>query len=116
MTKSELADQLLTGVLVIVGEYRGSHAEIAGYVDRKFGNAIEYVRATHLIERHCFTGLERVLLSERFPETVTTVEQAVATFNYERGRLYAFCIESFKWERGQLLARKSSWAAEPIED
>jgi hypothetical protein len=116
MTKAELADQLLTGALVLVGEYRGSHAELAGYVDKKFGNAIQYVRATHLIERNCFTGLERVLLTERFPDTVTTVEQAIATFHYERGRLYAFYLESFKWERGQLLARKSAWAAELIED
>ncbi len=46
MTASELLEQVLQGVLLIVGEYRGSHAEMAGYVDKKFGTAIQYVRAT----------------------------------------------------------------------
>ncbi len=32
MTTSELLKQVLEGVLLIVGEYRGSHAEEAGYV------------------------------------------------------------------------------------
>lgn len=47
MTTDDLLKQVLQGVLLIVGEYRGSHAEMAGYGDRKFGTAIQYVRATH---------------------------------------------------------------------
>src|SRR5947199_4298244 len=50
MTRAELLCEVLQGVLLIVGEYRGSHAEMAGYVDRKFGNKIEYVRAIHIVE------------------------------------------------------------------
>jgi hypothetical protein len=50
MTRAELAEEVLQGILLIVGEYRGSHAEEAGYVDRKFGNAIRYIRAIHLAE------------------------------------------------------------------
>jgi hypothetical protein len=45
MTGSELLRQVLQGVLLIVGEYRGSYAEMAGYVDKKSGSAIQYVRA-----------------------------------------------------------------------
>ena len=47
MTKEELTADVLKGFLLIVGEYRGSHAEVAGYVDKKTGEAIQHVRATH---------------------------------------------------------------------
>lgn len=40
MTGVELLKEVLQGVLLIVGEYRGSYAEMAGYVDKKSGNAI----------------------------------------------------------------------------
>ena len=35
MTTEELVKQVLQGILVLVGDYRGSHAEMAGYVDKK---------------------------------------------------------------------------------
>jgi len=38
MTGAELLKEVR--VLLIVGEYRGSYAEMAGYVDKKSGNAI----------------------------------------------------------------------------
>ena len=40
MTTEELVKQVLQGILVLVGDYRGSHAEMAGYVDKKSGQAI----------------------------------------------------------------------------
>ncbi len=116
MTQSELLRQVLQGILVIVGEYRGSHAEDAGYVDKKTGYKLEYIRATHLVECHWYDRIDRVLLTQAFPDTVTTVEQASATFTYERGRCYAFYIEWFKRERGQLPARLGPWEPELIED
>ena len=64
MTGNELLKQVLQGVLLIVGEYRGSHAEMAGYVDKKFGTAIQYVRATHLVECACYGHIDRVIISE----------------------------------------------------
>lgn len=105
MTKAGLLQRVLEGFIVIVGEYRGTNVEIAGYVDRKTGNAIQYVRATHLLEIAWFDKVDRVLLTQAFPESVTTVEQAEATLSYQRGRKYVFFIEWFKRERGQLLAR-----------
>ncbi|MDQ6810090.1 MAG: hypothetical protein M3Z64_11815 [Verrucomicrobiota bacterium] len=51
MSREELAEQVLQGLLLIVGEYRGSRAEDAGYVDKKTGYRVEYIRATHLIKR-----------------------------------------------------------------
>lgn len=117
MTKAELVEQVLKGVIVVVGEYRGSHAELAGYVDKKTGNAIKYVRAFHLVERISWDrDVERVLLTRYFPDSVKTVEDAAATFTYERGRKYVFYIESFKWDRGQLNARLAAWEPEPLEE
>ena len=116
MTQDELLREVLEGVLLIVGEYRGSHAEEAGYVDKKFGNAIKYIRATHLAECIWHGHIDRVIITERFPEPITTVEQAQATFTYCRGRRYAFYIDWLKRERGQTFASLSAWGMEEIEE
>ncbi len=114
MTKDELLTNVLRGVLLIAGEYRGSHAELAGYVDKKTGAAIQHVRATHLVECAWCGHIDRVVVTEYFPPHVT-LEQAQATLRYTRGQLYVFYIEWFKRERGQTYARLSSWGIEPIE-
>jgi hypothetical protein len=116
MTQDELLREVVQGVLLIVGEYRGSHAEVAGYVDKKFGTAIQYIRATHLVECAWQGHIDRVIITERFPEQITTVEQAQATFTYSRGRRYVFYIDWFKRERGQTYASLSGWGIEEIED
>ena len=116
MTKEKLIADVLKGFLLIVGEYRGSHAEFAGYVDRKSGAAIQYVRATHLAECAWWGHIDRVIITEYFPETVKTVEEAQATFQYVRGQLHVFYIEWFKRERGHTSARLSPWGIEAIED
>ena len=64
MTAAELLKEVLQGVLLIVGEYRGSYAELAGYVDKKSGNAIQYVRATHVVECSWHGHIDRVIISE----------------------------------------------------
>ena len=83
-------NELLKEVLQIVGEYRGSNAEEVGYVDKKFGNAIRYIRATNLVECAWHGHIDRVIITERFPEHITTVERAQATFTYSRGQRYVF--------------------------
>jgi hypothetical protein len=115
MTAAELLKEVLQGVPLIVGEYRGSHAELAGYVDKKYGSAIQYVRAIHIVECSWHGHLDRVIITEKFPETFTTPEQAAATFNYVRGRRYVFYVEAIKRERGQTLVRMAAWGAEPVE-
>src|SRR5436309_1085397 len=99
MTKEELLADILKGFLLIVGEYRGSHAELAGYVDKKTGSAIQHVRAIHLAECAWCGHIDRIIVTEYFPEGVT-VEQAQATFNYVRGEPHVFYIEWFKRDRG----------------
>jgi hypothetical protein len=116
MTTAELLREVLQGVLLIVGDYRGSHAEAAGYVDKKSGEKINYIRAIHLVEC-CWHGhIGPVLVTQRFPEVVQTVEQAASTFTYTRGRKYAFYIDWFKRDRGQLLASMSAWDPDEIEE
>src|SRR5436305_812193 len=114
MTTDELVRQILQGILVLVGEYRGSHAENAGYVDKKSGQAIRSVRAIHLVECVWYDRVDRVLLMQYFGGGAT-VEQAAATFRYERGRKYVFYLESFKRERGQLTGRLGEGDPEPLE-
>jgi hypothetical protein len=116
MTTAELLREVLQGVLLIVGDYRGSHAEEAGYVDKKSGEKISYIRAIHLVEC-CWHGhIGPVLVTQRFPEVVQTVEQAASTFTYIRGRKYVFYIDWFKRDRGQLLASMSAWDPDEIEE
>ena len=114
MTTDELVKQLLQGILVPVGDYRGSHAEMAGYVDKKSGQAIRSVRAIHLVECVWYDRVDRVLLMQYFGGGAT-LEQAAATFRYERGRKYVFYLDSFKRERGQLIGRLAGWDPEPLE-
>jgi len=64
MTENDLLKEVLQGVLLIVGEYRGSYAEMAGYVGKKSGNAIQYVRATHVVECSWHGHINRVIISE----------------------------------------------------
>ena len=115
MTTDELVKQLLQGILVLVGEYRGSHAETAGYVDKKSGQAIRSVRAIHLVECVWYDRVDRVVLMQYFAGSIETLEQARATFRYERGRKYVFYLASFKRERGQLTGRLAEWDPEPLE-
>ena len=114
MTTDELVRQILQGILVLVGEYRGSHAEMAGYVDKKSGQAIRSVRAIHLVECVWYDRVDRVVLMQYFGGGAT-LEQAAATFRYERGRKYVFYLDSFKRERGQLTGRLAGWDPEPLE-
>lgn len=115
MTQQELLAEVMQGILLMVGDYRGSHAEEAGYVDRKFGNKITYIRGTHLAECAWHGHIDRVIITQRFPEQIETIEQAQSTFTYVRGRRYVFYIEWFKRERGQTFASLSAWGIEEIE-
>ena len=114
MTRDELVTQVLQGILVLVGEYRGSHAETAGYVDKKSGQAIRSVRAIHIVECVWYDRMDRVVLMQYFGGGAT-LEQAAATFRYEKGRKYVFYLDSFKRERGQLTGRLAEWDPERLE-
>src|SRR5207302_5439306 len=97
MTRDELLKHVLRGRLVLVGEFRGAHAESAGYVNKRTGEAVSYVRATYLVECACRGILERAIIRQKRPE-IEDPEQI--KIPYEKGKLYAFFLEGFKLERG----------------
>ena len=116
MTQAELVQELLQGVPLLVLEYRGSHAEEAGYVDRKYGNKITYIRGIHIGEGKWHGHVAPIIVTERFREEINTVELAQATFRYVKGRRYVFYIDWLKQERGQAFAALSGWGIEEIEE
>lgn len=112
MTRQELLKEVLRGRLLIVGEFRAARAEAAGYVDRKTGDAIKYVQAIYIIECACLGMIDRAIIRQK----LSGVEQPDdVQFPLEKGRLYVFLLDSFKWERGGF----SGWIADrerkPIE-
>src|ERR1700722_5485313 len=112
MTLDELLQHVLRGRLVLAGEYRGAHAESAGYVDKRTGEAVSYVRATYLVECACRGILERAIIRQKRPEIE---EPERIKFPYEKGRLYAFFLEGFKLERGHFSGWIGDRGAELIE-
>ena len=113
ITQSALLKEVMRGVLLIVGDYRGSQAEAAGYVDRKTGEAIRYVRAIHLIECACRGNIDRAIITQMMPEGVVIPEEV--QFSYIRGRKYVFFLDSLRWERGQVTCRMATREPEEIE-
>lgn len=97
MTRDELLQHILRGRLLLVGEFRGAHAESAGYVDQRTGEAISYVRAIYLVECACRGILDRAIIRQK---RLGIEDPEQVTFPYEKGKLYAFFLEGFKLERG----------------
>ena len=114
MKREELMREVLRGRLLIVGEYRGSAAERKGYVDRKSGEKIEYIRAIHLIECACRGNFDRAVVYQRLPESIETPEEAV--FSYFKGRRYVFFLTKMNQEHGQVLCSMADRGPELIED
>jgi len=50
MNRAQLLREVLLGRLLIVGEFRGAHAAMDGYVDRTTGEKVGYVKAILLAE------------------------------------------------------------------
>ena len=65
MTEADITKEVMRGRLVVVGELRGTHAESAGYVDRRTGEAIKYVRVIYLIECACRGMIDRARFEPR---------------------------------------------------
>jgi hypothetical protein len=65
MTEADITKEVMRGRLVVVGELRGTHAESAGYVDRRTGETIKYVRVIYLIECACRGMLDRAVVTTK---------------------------------------------------
>lgn len=87
MTEADIPKEVMRGRLVVVGELRGTHAESTGYVDRRTGEAIKYVRVIYLIECACRGMLDRAVVTQKW----TGVEEPeLVNLPYEKGKLTRF--------------------------
>jgi hypothetical protein len=100
MTRDELLQDVLRGRLVLVGEFRGAHAEPRRYVDKRTGEAIGDVRAIYLVECACRGILDRAIIRQNWPGLD---DPEAINFPYEKGKLYAFFLDGFKVERGHFV-------------
>jgi len=101
MNRAELLREVLLGRLLIVGESRGAHAAMDGYVDRTTGEKVGYGKAILLAECTVRGNLARAMFYQRLPESVETPEEAV--FPYQKGKLYVFFLVSLKNDNGQVI-------------
>ncbi len=76
MNQAQLLREVLPGRLLIVGEFRGAHAAMDGYVDRTTGERVGYVKAIILAECQFRGILARAMFYQRMPESVETPEEA----------------------------------------
>ncbi len=114
MTLFELLNETYRGRLLLVGEYRGSKVEKAGYVDKKSGEAIHYVRVIHLIESACIGSFDSVLLYQRLSVAVEDFEKVIVP--YLKGRRYVFFLAGFKVDRGLVSGSLAERLPELIEE
>ena len=113
MQRSEIVRRFFRGERLLVGEYRGARAESDGYVDRRTGEALVYVRCIFLIECASLGHIDRAVIYQR--RTDITDPEAAA-FPYEKGKLYVFFLEGFKRERGIFAGWIGDRGPEPVED
>jgi hypothetical protein len=106
--------EVVAGRLPIVGEFRGAHADLDGYVDRTTGEKIAFVRAIILAECHVRGNLARAIFYQRLPESVETPEEAVLP--YQKGKLYVFFLASLKNDNGQVIGSLSDRPPELLDD
>jgi hypothetical protein len=99
MKPAELLREVIGGRLLIVGEFRGAHAETRREVDRKSGEAFSFVQGMLLAECKVRGNLDRAIFYQRFPDVEDAAE---VVFPYMKGKLYVFFLVSLKNERGQV--------------
>ena len=114
MNRPELMSEVLMGRLLIVGEFRGAHAALDGYVDKTTGEKVGYVKAIILAECQVRGNLARAMFYQRLPESVETPEEAV--FPYQKGKLYVFFLVSLKNDNGQVIGSLADRPPELLED
>jgi hypothetical protein len=114
MKPSELLQEVIKGRLLIVGEFRGAHAAMDGYVDRTTGEKIGYVKAVLLAECHVRGNLARAMFYQRLPDSIEKPEEAV--FPYQKGKLYVFFLISLKNDNGQVIGSLSDRPPELLQD
>ena len=114
MSDSEFFERVKAGELLLVGEFRGARVERRGYVDRKSGQAAQYLRAVYIVEGSCRGSIYRAIITQKLPTNIESPGDV--TFPYTKGQRLVFALEGFKKERGQLLGWLGDQNPEPLEN
>jgi hypothetical protein len=114
MKASELLNRVLSGGIILVGEFRGGRADVRGFVDRKTGLASTSLIVSYVVECATSGAFDLVKINRRAPQGVT--DPAQVPINLEKGQRYAFEIETLSKERGLISAWLGPNEPEPIEN
>ncbi len=102
MNASQLLRFVRLGHLVLVGEVRGADVREAGYVDKKTGLKVGTWVLTCFVELTRENAFKMAKITRHFPRDSAT--PAPPAVDVEKGRAYAFEIESVKREHNFILA------------
>lgn len=112
ITDRELAIRVRAGQLIMVGEVRGVDVSAVGFVDKKSGLAEMTILVSYFMERLGDRGYEIVKITHRGPEGIT--DPALVPITVQKGRTYAFAIESLERKPAFTVARMSKGDPEEL--
>ena len=109
MTPEGLIPYLMSGHLIMVGEFRGGKVEAVGYVDKTTGLSQMRYRRAYAVERQGPGLIEQVILTHYLLPHEKPEEIVISL---EKGRLYAFALEAFQQVRNHMAGRMA--AGDPV--
>ena len=110
ITLHDVLRRVCSGYLVLVGELRAVNAREVGLVDTKTGLKSTAVLITYFVEL-MRDGFEIVKITRRVVDPAC--DPSKVPLGVEKGKCYAFEIQSVEWKPGFLLGRLG--AVEPQE-
>lgn len=105
-TSEKLIGAVLSGQIVVVGEYRGTNATPAKFMDMKTARSIEFLRVEHKLE---IGGVGDVVMKQitarvRQPEGMTLEMFNALPNPLKKGARYAFFLNGIAEEKGNVTA------------
>jgi len=113
MTPEELLRRMLLGHFILVGEVRAADVGETGFVDTKTGLSAKILRITYFVELPHNGAYEIAKIIRFAPRGVT--DPAQVPVGVEKGRRYAFDLDSIERKHGFLHARMRTALPELIE-
>ena len=114
MNGPELLRRVSFGHLMLVGEVRAADVREAGLVDTKTGLRSTVWLITYFVELMRENGFDLAKITRRVP--AESPDPAMAPIGAEKGKCYAFELESCEKKHGFLQARMSSGMPALIEE
>ena len=102
MKTSEIFMRVMGGELLMVGEYRGGQAVRSDYSDKKTGLKVSRLIIVYAVECSLGGVWGIIKISGNVPEGATEPEQV--TISLEKGKRYAFSIQSVSKDRDLVTA------------